>query len=245
MIATNRTSKVVTMMMILTMIFTMGYGQGRLIEGASKIFQSLVIKEAQTEFVAINADFSTVVEEEKDSFRINAVLNVFERKNRHADHSSVIASFTVKNIDIAYEEELATENWMETSLAEEIETVPAVENWMTESFAAEIEATPAVENWMTESFENGIEQVVEVEAWMTTPLEENIEEAIVTEAWMTTPLNQDFESEVFAEKWMTQPLYENSSLEQTIETEDWMTTPLYVSAMEVITVESWMTESLR
>ncbi|MDF1571022.1 MAG: hypothetical protein P1P82_05335 [Bacteroidales bacterium] len=212
MIATNRTQKTVSIMTVMMMIFTMGYGQGMLMEGASKLIQSFIHKEATTEFVAITADYTTDTEEEKDSFRINAVLNVFDRNQQNLETSTVIASFTVKNVDVAYEAELETELWMETPLTEQIETVPAVESWMTESFT------------------NNMEGAIEVESWMTVPLADHIESEIVTEEWMTTPLDNHFENEVTAENWMTQPLYENGSLEQPVETEEWMMIPLYASA---------------
>ncbi len=206
MIATNRTQKAVTMMMILTMSFTMGYGQGMLIEGASKLFQSLKQKETASEFMVITADFSVDAAEEKDSFNINAVLNVLDRKQQQSDNNTVIASFTVKNIDVTYEAELETESWMETSLTEEIETVPALESWMTESLTNDVEVAPAVESWMTESLVSDHEGSIEVESWMTTPLGENFEANIVTEEWMTTPLYASQESAITLESWMTQPL---------------------------------------
>jgi hypothetical protein len=212
------------MMAIMMMMFTMGYGQGMLIEGASKLFQSLMQKQASTEFTAINADFITVNEEEKDSFRINAVLNVFDRNQQDAQTSNVIATFTVRNLDVAYEAELETESWMETPLTQQIETVPAVENWMTASFANEIETAPAVENWMTTSFANEIETAPAVENWMTTSLSNNLEGTVEVEAWMTAPLSNQFEEAVVTEEWMTTPL--NTGIENEVVAENWMTQPL-------------------
>lgn len=245
MITTNRTHKVASMMAIMMVTFTVGYGQGMLLEGASKLFRSVMQKEANTEFTTFNANLITVAEEEKDSFRINAVLNLFDINRQDEAHNTVIASFSVKNIDVAYEAELETESWMETPFSEQIETVPAVEDWMTTSFASEIEAAPSVEDWMTTSFSNNLEGAVEVESWMTAPLAEQFEGAIVTEEWMTTPLTANIENEVATENWMTQPLYENQSMEQSLDTEAWMTQPLYAASESAIALENWMTQLLR
>lgn len=206
LITTNRTKKAVTTMITLSMFFTMGYGQGMLVEGVSKLFQSLTQNESDTEFIAITADFSSIEEKKNDSFNNIAVMNIFDRKQQGADNSNVIASFVVESFDIAYESELSTENWMETSLSNEIETLPEVESWMTKSFDYELEAVPEVESWMTESFANEMEAAPEVESWMTVPLAENAEEVIEAEAWMTTPMIANAESAITLENWMTQPL---------------------------------------
>ena len=225
MITTNRTKKAVTTMITLTMFLTIGYGQGMLIEGASKLFQSLAQKEKHAEFVAITADFSSIEEKKNDSFNITAVMNIFDRKQVNADDSNVIASFTIENIDVAYESEVNTENWMETSLSNEIETLPEIESWMTESFAYELEAAPEVESWMTESFAYELEATPQVENWMTESLAYELEATPQVENWMTTPLAENAEA--------------------VIETEDWMTTPMIANAESAITLENWMTQPLR
>jgi|GEM_PF-1361312 len=242
MIATNRTFKTASMMTMLMMIFTMGYGQGMLIEGASRLIQSFIQKEATTEFVAITADFTTAEEEKKDSFRINAVLNVFDRNQQNSESSAVIASFTVKNIDVAYEAELETELWMETPLTEQIETVPAVESWMTASLANEIEAAPEVESWMTTSLASEIEAAPEVESWMTSSLANEIEAAPEVESWMTTSFANNMEGAIELESWMTAPLADH--FESEIVTEEWMTTPLDNHFENEVTAENWMTQPL-
>lgn len=206
LITTNRTKKAVTTMITLTMFLAMGYGQGMLIEGISNLVQSLIQNEKDTDFTAVTADFVSIEEKKNDSFNITAVMNVFNRELKGADNSNVIASFAVESFDIAYESELTTENWMETSLSNEIETLPGVEDWMTETFTYELEAAPEVENWMTEAFANELEAAPEVESWMTTPLAENTEKGIATEYWMTTPMIANAESAITLERWMTQPL---------------------------------------
>ena len=224
LITTNRTKKAVTTMITLAMFFTMGYGQGMLVEGVSKLFQSLTQNESDTEFIAITADFSSIEEKKNDSFNITAVMNIFDRKQQGADNSNVIASFAVESFDIAYESELSTENWMETSLSNKIETLPEVESWMTETFAYELEAAPEVESWMTESFANEMEAAPEVESWMTESFANEMETAPEVESWMTAPLAENAEEVIEAEAWMTTPMIANAESEITLE--NWMTQPL-------------------
>jgi hypothetical protein len=223
MIETNRTHRVLTTMVMLTMAAATSYGQGMLIEGAAKLFNSLRKTEITPEFVAVHANFIPGDEAEGDSFRLNTLTGNFDR-NLENMNESVILSFHISNLEMAYENEISTESWMTESFSNELEIAGAVEPWMTETFSNELEVAETVEPWMTENLYNDLEAGVEVEEWMTTPLREfALEEELETENWMTEPL-----------------VYE-----QEIKTEEWMTTPVYASTEGIVEVEEWMEQPLR
>ncbi len=235
MIETNRTHRVLTTTMVmLTMAVVTGYGQGMLIEGAAKLFNSFRGTENTPVFVAIQANYEPAVEAEGNSFRLNTLVNIFDENQDELNktafyheefNTEVVLNFQISSLEVAFENEISTESWM------------------TESFSNELEVSEAVEPWMTESLYNEIEAGVEVEEWMTTPLQEfAFEEELETENWMTEPLV--YEQEIKTEEWMLER-FESATSETEIVVEDWMTTPLYASSEGSLEVEGWMTQPLR
>ena len=252
MIETNRTHRVLTTMVILTMVALTGYGQGMLIEGAAKLFNSFRNTENTPEFVAIQANFIPAVESEGDSFRLNTLVSIFDRSRSGLNetvifneefNTEVVVSFQITSLEMAYENEISTESWMTETFSNDLEAAEAAEPWMTETFSNDLEAAEAVEPWMTETLYNELEAGVEVEEWMTTPLQEfAFEEELETENWMTEPLV--YEQEIKTEEWMLD-MFESETSETEIEVEEWMTTPVYASTEGVVEVEGWMEQPLR
>ena len=219
MINTNRTNRVAIAITIFMMTFSAANGQGKLIEGAVKLFESAKEKIAQPETTIVNAAYYCSGDAALEV--TNAGVSTTAK-----NYSPVVtSSFTVSNLDVSYEAELETETWM------------------TESFTSEIETAPAVESWMTEELTADLEMGVEFEQWMTAPLTGSFESPVATEEWMTAPLTESFEKPVSTEEWMTTPL--SGNVEATVETESWMTTPMYASIKQVPEVESWMTKLMR
>jgi hypothetical protein len=242
MIDTNRTHRVLTTMLILTMVAATSYGQGMLIEGAAKLFNSLRKTEKTMEFAAVQANYIPTIEAEGDSFRLNTRVSIFDR-NRNELSEEVILSFHINNLEMAYENEISTESWMTETFSNELEVAGAVEPWMTETFSAELEVAEAVEPWMTESLYSELEAGVEVEEWMTTPLQDfAFEEELETENWMSEPLV--YEQEIATEDWMLER-FESGTSETELVVEDWMTTPVYASTEGSLEVEGWMEQPLR
>jgi hypothetical protein len=241
-IETKRTRRVLTTMVLLSMVVATSYGQGLLIEGAAKLFNSLRKIETTPEFVAIHANFIPAIEAEGDSFRLNTMVSISDR-NSNKLNETVISSFHISNLEMSYENEISTESWMTETFSSELEVAETVEPWMTETFSNELETAETVESWMTESLYNELEAGVEVEEWMTTPLQEfAFEEELETESWMTEPLV--YEQEITAEEWMLER-FESGTSETDLLVEDWMTTPVYASTEGVIEVEGWMAQPLR
>lgn len=211
MIETNRTGRILTTVMILTMAAAVGYGQGLLAEGAMKLFNSITNKNTTEQSIFHQVGYSTQATAAAD----------------REFNPQVVRSFNIEDVDITFEKDVNTEEWMTQSFAENVEEGVAVENWMTAPIAASLE-TP-----------------VEVEAWMTAPINENLEAAVTVEEWMTSPMTANMESSPATEAWMTAPLY--TSIETAPEVENWMTTPLVGNGVseEPMQLEAWMTESLR
>lgn len=189
MIETNRTSRVLTVVVILTMAAAAGYGQGLLAEGAVKLFNSLTSKLTAEQSLIHQASYS-----------------VHATKAAHREFNpEVIRSFSVEDVDITFEKDVKTEDWM------------------TKSFAENVEEGYTVESWMTTPMNDNLEEAVTLEDWMATPMSENIESNPTPEAWMTTPLYTKIETTPEVESWMTTPLLENGASEEPIQLEEWMT----------------------
>jgi hypothetical protein len=228
MIDTKRTSKVMVTMFILTMVAVAGYGQGLLIEGAARLFNSLRESKAESVSLYINANYIPSADAEGDSFRFNTV-QFLDLDSEAIDSdleigAEILFSFYVNNLEVSYENELLAESWMAEPFSNEMEAAETVESWMTEPFSNEMEAAEAVESWMTEPFSNEMEAAEAVESWMVEPFSNELEAAEAIEPWMTQILFDEEESAVEVESWMTIPVY--ASAEGAIELENWMTTPL-------------------
>ena len=207
----NRRSRVLTTVAILTMATAIGYGQGLLAEGAAKLFNALTSNNSNEQSLFHQVGYAG-------------------QASRHAEREfspEVVRSFNVEAVEITFEQEVTSEDWM------------------TESFADNVETGVTVETWMTSPISESLETPVEVETWMTTPMNQDLEAAVAVETWMTTPLSEGLEAAAVTENWMANPLY--ASIETAPEVEDWMTTPLAGNGLaeEAIHLEAWMTESLR
>jgi len=207
----NRRSRVLTTVAILTMATAIGYGQGLLAEGAAKLFNALTSNNSNEQSLFHQVGYAG-------------------QASRHAEREfspEVVRSFNVEAVEITFEQEVTSEDWM------------------TESFADNVETGVTVETWMTSPISESLETPVEVETWMTTPMNQDLEAAVAVETWMTTPLSEGLEAAAVTENWMANPLYD--SIETAPEVEDWMTTPLAGNGLaeEAIHLEAWMTESLR
>ncbi|MDF1572847.1 MAG: hypothetical protein P1P82_14660 [Bacteroidales bacterium] len=211
MIENNRSSRVLTTGLILTMATAIGYGQGLLAEGAAKLFNALT---------------NNNTNEQSMIHRITYAGQASRNAEREFS-PKVVRSFNVEAVNITFEQEVKSEDWM------------------TESFAGNVEAGVEVETWMTTPISESIETPVSVETWMTTPMNQDLEEAVTVEEWMTVPMNENLEAAPVTEEWMTTPLY--TSVETAPEVENWMTTPLVgnEASEEPVQLEAWMTESFR
>ena len=186
-IDTNRTGRILTTLVILTITAAIGYGQGLLAEGAMKIFNSL-----SDRITHDNSLFHQAVYKEEASASQNRVI-----------YPRVIKSLNVDDVEISFENELKAEDWMTESFAENVEPGVHVEEWMTIPVSNSLETPVYVEDWMTTPISENLEIASAPEAWMTTPLYESIETAPELESWMTTPLLQTSEEEIQVEDWMT------------------------------------------
>jgi hypothetical protein len=238
---------------MLALIFTMSYGQGLLAEGATKLLKSLFTTDAEPTTIVINADFRIDEEINGDSFKLNEILNSFNIDEEVFDvccettefSPLVIKSFTIQSVNVVYENELETENWMTESFVNEIDEVSNVEDWMTESFSTDLETDIITEDWMTELLEESYESDVTSEEWMTTSFYDEIEAPVELENWMTLPLSEIIEEvPVETEDWMFET-FTFASTESEIKVENWMTTPFYTSSEELLAVEEWMTQPIK
>ncbi len=227
--STNRTNRVLTTVMILTMAAATGYAQGLLAEGAMKLFDALTNKNTTEQSIFHQAKYAGQAKE------------VAEREF----NAEVVRSFNVEAVDITFEKEVTTESWMTESFSGNGEAGVSVEEWMTAPISASLETPVTAEAWMTVPMSADLEAPVTVEAWMTAPMGDNLEAPVVLEAWMTAPISEELEADISAEGWMSTPLY--ASVENAPEVEDWMTTPLLNAGTseEPVQLESWMTETLR
>ena len=158
MIDKNRTSRILTTVLILAITVSLSYSQGLLAEGASRVLKSITKQEAKSETLYTLAKLSD------DNV---ALYNVYNDQSSTA----VFKSFKVNSIDIVYEKELTTEAWMNESFSESLEESVELENWMTTPLYESIEESLEVEEWMTVSLYDQIsasEEELEVEEWMTT-----------------------------------------------------------------------------
>jgi len=225
----NRRSRVLTTVAILTMATAIGYGQGLLAEGAAKLFNALTSNNSNEQSLFHQVGYAG-------------------QASRHAEREfspEVVRSFNVEAVEITFEQEVTSEDWMTESFADNVETGVTVETWMTSPISESLETPVEVETWMTSPISESLETPVEVETWMTTPMNQDLEAAVAVETWMTTPLSEGLEAAAVTENWMANPLY--ASIETAPEVEDWMTTPLAGNGLaeEAIHLEAWMTESLR
>lgn len=210
MIETNRTGRILTTVMILTMAAAVGYGQGLLAEGAMKLINSLTNKHTAEQSIFHQAGYTSQAN--------TAVDREFS--------PAVVRSFSVEDVDITFEKQVNTETWMTESFAENVEEGVTVEAWMTSPIAESLETPLDVEAWMTTPMTENLEAAVTVEGWMTTPLNTNPEGSISAEAWMTTPLYASIETAPEVESWMTAPFLENGVSEESVQLEEWMTESL-------------------
>ena len=192
-------------MVILTMVAFAGYGQGLLIEGASKLLHAVLGPKPESISFTIPANFIPAHEAEGENFSFNTVrfddMDMEEFMLKSDSEVEVLISFHVNSLEVSYENALCTESWMAEPFSNELEETAAVESWMAEPFSNELEETSAVESWMAESFSNELEETVAVESWMAEALYEGVETGIEVEYWMTEPLVH--ENEIVTEDWMS------------------------------------------
>lgn len=226
--------------LMFSLILTAGSinAQGLLIEGAAKLIKSVKHELPENGRIFQHAKFNPSMEDNNISVSFASISesqnvvrksfrNEFGRSSNRID-SRIMQSFTVDNVNIIYEGELHSEEWMTESFAENLETVPVVEGWMTESFAENLEPTPSLEDWMKEPFSENLESVIEAEDWMTVSFADNLESAIVTEEWMTESLYEGFEPGLEVENWMLVPLTINGAQEESpLAAEGWMSELFY------------------
>lgn len=211
-IETKRKSRVLTTVIVLTLATTMVSAQGFLAEGAVKLFDALIKKDRVENNVFSYTGYATDASSGNTAYHASDATPV------------VLESFSVSNVEVVFEEELATETWMTEPISKSFES-SNVEAWMTHSFAEELEPNVELEAWMTQPFVDAdYEAELEVEEWMTNPLlDASNETEIEVEDWMTQPLVETaVEEELVVETWMTVPLL-NDSEETTPEVEGWMT----------------------
>ncbi len=189
---TNRTNRILTAVMILTMATATGYAQGLLAEGAMKLFDALTNN---------NTSEQSIFHQAKYSGQANEVAD----REFNAD---VVKSFKVEAVDITFEKEVNTESWMTESLTGEVESDVAVEEWMSTPMSAPLETPVALEEWMTAPMSDDLETDISAEEWMSTPLYASVETAPDVEDWMTAPLLNagTTEETVQLETWMTKSL---------------------------------------
>ncbi|MEX0982159.1 MAG: hypothetical protein WD577_12485 [Bacteroidales bacterium] len=179
MIETKGMRKGSIAMVFLTMIMVSGYGQGLLLEGAAKLFNSIRYSENVPEYVILHTNYLPAIEKKGAGFSLNTLVNFSEIANKELlevtnyneeFYPNIIASFTVSGLDVAYEKEIVTESWMTKPFSNELEESQAIEPWMTNGFYKELEPNIEVEDWMIIPVYDAIEESLEVEEWMTQPL---------------------------------------------------------------------------
>lgn len=207
---TNWTIRVLTTVMILTMAAATGYAQGRLAEGAMKLFDALTNNNTTEQSIFHQAKYAGHSAEIADR-EFNA---------------EVVRSFKVEAVDITFEKEVTTESWMTESFSGNVEAGVEVEEWMTAPISKDLETPVSAEEWMTVPLSADLETPVVVEAWMTAPISEELEADISAEKWMTTPLLASIENAPEVEEWMTAPFMNTGTSEEPVQLESWMTESL-------------------
>ncbi len=207
---TNRTNRVLTAVMILTMATATGYAQGLLAEGAMKLFDALTND---------NTPEQPIFHQAKYAGKSNEVAD-------REFNAEVVRSFRVEAVDITFEKEVNTETWMTESFTGNLEADVAVEEWMTAPISATLETPVTTEEWMTVPMRADLETPVALEEWMTVPMSEDLESEMATEEWMTTPLYASVEASTEVENWMTVPLLNAGTSEEPVQLESWMTETL-------------------
>ncbi len=224
---TKNTHRILSTIGLLILAVTIGYGQGLLAEGAMKLFK---INQAKAE---VNVPVFTFVNntEEKDSFSVRDLFDgtfqkQFEKEVEayELEAGNITRTISASAIEISFESDIETEQWMTTPLSDNLEAGNEVENWMTESFSETVEADLTVENWMAEPLSGSLETDLTVENWMTESFSESVEADMSVENWMTESFSGSVESELEVENWMKVSLDE--SLEEELVVEDWMLTSL-------------------
>ena len=79
-------------------------------------------------------------------------------------------TITISAIEVNYEAELETEDWMSTSFSESFERELSIENWMTQPLSGSLEPELETEDWMIAPFNASLEDELAVEDWMTRSL---------------------------------------------------------------------------
>lgn len=199
-------SRILTTIGLLIFAISVGYGQGRLAEGAMKLFK---VNKPTIELDAPAFIFVNHTTENKGNFNLkNFVRDAFtvEVKVEESAEVSIDRTIHVSAVDISFENEIQTEKWMTTPLESNLETGIEVESWMTKSLNESVESNLEVENWMTETFSGSVETELTTESWMTQPMSKSLESTIEVENWMTTSFTEEYEEELTTEDWMTQSL---------------------------------------
>ena len=206
---TNR-NRILTTVGLLVFTISLGYSQGLLAQGAMKLFK------IQKPVAEINVPQFTFVDyktESEDSFNLkNFVKEVIEEEMSYEVIVNEIAEVNISKtiyvsaIELSYEADLITEDWMTTPLENNLEG-NVVENWMSESFTESVEGNLTVEDWMIEPFTETVEEDLFAEDWMTQPLSESMESELETEDWMAVSFTESAEKELTVEDWMTQSLF--------------------------------------
>ena len=208
---------------LLIFAVTIGYGQGLLAESAMKLFK---INQPTVEITAPEFTFVHYTEESnqsKDSFSLKNYFKELMEKDLNTQKEELAEIHISKTIytsaiEISYESDIETEEWMTAPICNSMESDMNAEEWMTESFTAYTEKELAVENWMTESL---TESGIQVENWMTESLSATFEDEITTEEWMTQSISESMESEIATEEWMTESFTAYSEEQPSVE--NWMT----------------------
>lgn len=218
MITSKTKYRVLVTLFLLTMIFSANYAQGFITNKVVKLFDSLInMPEIEQAGTIILTDYNpSETEMNTKNFSLNSIINSFNRDDKRLEENSsadesltlIIKSFRVNDLDVSYENDLVTENWMTEPFQSDLEAAPLVEEWMTESFSDNFEANIVKEEWMTELFSNDMESSIELESWMVEPLYSgNYEQEIYTENWMLETFQFQAEEEALeVEEWMTQLL---------------------------------------
>ncbi|MEX0988348.1 MAG: hypothetical protein WD052_12800 [Bacteroidales bacterium] len=232
-INTRVSNRIITSIIVLTMVTATGYAQGLLIEGITNLFNSFRNAENNEEFVVITADYKHADAQKNYHNAFQTTVSFGQHIAKEMNEVTlfvdtqinpvVVRRFSVNAIELSYENQLETEPWMTESFSNELETIPEVENWMTESLSVNLEEDVVVEDWMTTSFGQNFEEKLNSESWMTESFYQGIEAEMEVEEWMTEPLisNMD-EEELQVEEWMTEPVYSGSDEDELI-LENWMT----------------------
>lgn len=220
----TNSNRILTTIGLLIFAISLGYGQGLLAEGAMKLFK---INKPTIEVDAPQFVFVNHTPENDANFKLkNFVKDAFtvELEVEENNDVNIARTIHVSAVEISFEAEIETEEWMTTPLENNLEAGIEIESWMTTPMENNLEAGIAVESWMTESFNETVESDLKVENWMTNSFTASVETELTTEEWMTQSISK--------------------SLECDVEVEDWMTVSFTEAYEEELTVEDWMTQSL-